>query len=45
MNFSKENIKIIEAIQMWRTVQFGICPAQTYPNGKEVSGIYVIKKL
>lgn len=35
----------IEAIQMWRSLEFGICPAKTYPNNKEVNGIYVIKKI
>ena len=33
----------IEAIQMWRSLKFGICPAKTYPNDKEVKGVYVIK--
>lgn len=35
----------IEAIQMWRTLKFGLAPAITYPNGKTVRGVFVTKVL
>jgi GNAT superfamily N-acetyltransferase len=35
----------IEAIPMWKTLRFGLCPATTYPQGKEVKGYFVTKVL
>jgi GNAT superfamily N-acetyltransferase len=35
----------IEAIQMWKTLGFGLCPATTYPNDQEVKGFFVTKIL
>jgi GNAT superfamily N-acetyltransferase len=35
----------IEAIPMWRALGFGLCPATTYPQGKEVKGYFVAKVL
>jgi GNAT superfamily N-acetyltransferase len=30
-----------EAIPMWRTLGFGLCPATTYPRGQVVQGYFV----
>ena len=35
----------IEAIPMWKALGFGMCPAITYPQGKEVKGYFVVKVL
>jgi len=35
----------IEVIPMWRALGFGLCPASTYPQGKEVKGYFVAKVL
>jgi ribosomal protein S18 acetylase RimI-like enzyme len=35
----------IEAIPMWKALGFGLCPAVTYPQGKEVNGYFVAKVL
>jgi len=35
----------IEVIPMWRALGFGLCPAYTYPQGKEVKGYFVAKVL
>jgi GNAT superfamily N-acetyltransferase len=35
----------IEAILMWKALGFGLCPALTYPQGKEVKGYLVTKVL
>jgi GNAT superfamily N-acetyltransferase len=35
----------IEAIPMWRALGFGLCPATTHPQGKEVKGYFVAKVL
>lgn len=35
----------IEAIQMWRALGFGLCPATNYPKGQEVKGFFVTKIL
>lgn len=35
----------IEAIKMWRSLGFGLCPAVTYPRGKEIHGYFVSKVL
>jgi len=35
----------IEAILMWKALGFGLCPAVTYPQGKEVKGYFVAKVL
>jgi hypothetical protein len=35
----------IEAVLMWKALGFGICPATTYPQGKEVKGFFVTKVL
>jgi GNAT superfamily N-acetyltransferase len=35
----------IEAIPMWKALGFGLCPAVTYPQGKEVKGYFVAKVL
>jgi len=35
----------IEAIPMWKALGFGLCPATTYPQGKEVKGYFVAKVL
>jgi GNAT superfamily N-acetyltransferase len=32
-----------EAIQMWKALGFGLCPAKTYPDGQEVTGYFVTK--
>ena len=34
-----------EAIPMWKALGFGLCPATTYPQGKEVKGYFVAKVL
>jgi GNAT superfamily N-acetyltransferase len=34
-----------EAIPMWKALGFGLCPAITYPQGKEVKGYFVTKVL
>ena len=34
-----------EAISMWKALGFGLCPAITYPQGKEVKGYFVAKVL
>ena len=31
----------LEAIPMWKELGFGLCPATTYPGGKEVKGFFV----
>jgi GNAT superfamily N-acetyltransferase len=33
------------AIPMWKALGFGLCPASTYPEGKEVKGYFVAKVL
>lgn len=35
----------IEAISMWKALGFGLCPATTHPQGKEVKGYFVAKVL
>ena len=35
----------VEAIPMWKTLGFGLCPATTYPKGQEVEGYFVAKVL
>ena len=35
----------VEAIQMWKALRFGLCPAVTYPQGKEVKGYFVARVL
>lgn len=35
----------IEAILMWKALGFGLCPAVTYPQRKEVKGYFVAKVL
>ncbi|MGZ9164787.1 MAG: GNAT family N-acetyltransferase [Anaerolineales bacterium] len=35
----------IEAIPMWKALGFGLCPATTYPQGKEVKGYFVARVL
>jgi ribosomal protein S18 acetylase RimI-like enzyme len=35
----------IEAIAMWKTLGFAMCPGTTYPHGKEVKGYFVAKVL
>jgi len=35
----------IEAIPMWKALGFGLCPATTHPQGKEVKGYFVAKVL
>ena len=34
-----------EAIRMWKTLGFCLCPATTYPKGQEVMGCFVTKLL
>ena len=34
-----------EAIPMWKSLGFGLCPATTFPKGKEVKGYFVVKLL
>ena len=35
----------VEAIPMWKALGFGLCPATTYPQRKEVNGYFVVKVL
>lgn len=35
----------LEVIPMWKALGFGLCPAVTYPQGKEVRGYFVAKVL
>jgi len=35
----------VEVIPMWKALGFGLCPAKTYPNGREVMGYFVTKLL
>ncbi len=35
----------IEALPMWKALGFGLCPATSYPQGKEVKGYFVAKVL
>lgn len=35
----------IEAIPMWKALGFGLCPAVTHPQGREVAGYFVTKVL
>jgi GNAT superfamily N-acetyltransferase len=35
----------VEAIPMWKALGFGLCPAKTYPQGKEVKGYFVARAL
>jgi ribosomal protein S18 acetylase RimI-like enzyme len=35
----------VGAIIMWKALGFGMCPATTYPQGKEVKGYFVAKVL
>ena len=35
----------MEAIPMWKALGFGLCPATTFPNGREVKGYYVSRLL
>ncbi len=35
----------VEAIQMWKALGFGLCPATTYPKGREIKGFFVAKIL
>lgn len=32
-----------EAIAMWQSLEFALCPATTHPRGEEVKGYYVAK--
>jgi GNAT superfamily N-acetyltransferase len=34
-----------EAIPMWKALNFGLCPATTFPKGQEVRGYFVVKLL
>jgi len=34
-----------EAIPMWKALGFGLCPASTFPMGKEVKGYFVVKRI
>ncbi len=34
-----------EAIPMWRSLNFSVCPATTYPKGHEIKGVYATKIL
>jgi len=34
-----------EAIPMWKALGFGLCPATTFPKGREVKGYFVVKLL
>ena len=34
-----------EALAMWNALQFGLCPATTYPQGQAVSGFFVTRVL
>lgn len=35
----------IQAIPMWKALGFGLCPAVTYPEGREVNGYFAVKVL
>jgi ribosomal protein S18 acetylase RimI-like enzyme len=35
----------IEAIRMWQHLGFGLCPASTFPGGREIRGFFVAKVL
>jgi len=35
----------LEAIPMWQSLGFGLCPTTTYPGGNEVNGFFVVKRL
>jgi len=35
----------VEAIQMWKALGFGLCPATIYPKGQEIKGFFVAKIL
>ena len=35
----------LEAIPMWKSLGFGLCPAVVYPGGPEVRGVYASKVL
>lgn len=35
----------VEAIQMWKALGFGLCPATTFPRGQEVKGYLVTFQL
>ncbi len=32
-----------QAIPMWKALGFGLCPARTFPQGKEIKGYFVTK--
>lgn len=34
-----------EAIQMWKALGFGLCPATVYPKGQQVNGYFVTRVL
>lgn len=34
-----------EALQMWRSLGWGLCPAATCPGGREVRGFFVTRRL
>ena len=34
-----------EAIPMWKAMGFCLCPATIYPEGQDVSGFFVVKRL
>lgn len=34
-----------EAIPLWKTLGFGLCPASTYPHSREVKGYFVTRVL
>ena len=42
-SWSSENR--LEALPMWKRLGFGLCPATTYPRGKEVNGFFIVKRL
>jgi len=35
----------VEAIPMWKKLEFGLCPATTFPRDQEVHGFFVAKLL
>lgn len=35
----------LQAIPMWYHLGFGLCPAVTYPGGREIHGYYAIKRV
>ena len=35
----------VEAIPMWKALGFCLCPATIYPNGQDVNGYFVVKRL